>query len=93
MENQGSVFVNKEKAFFIEQLNVNVKSKVGTGDSFVAGMAYAYSNNYNIEKSLKLAGACSTATITMEGSKLAKLEDIKKYAELIKITEVIQRNN
>jgi 1-phosphofructokinase len=88
LDKLGSVFVSKNKSFVIEPLDVHVKSKVGTGDSFVAGMAYSYSNNYALENAIKLAAACATATITMEGSKLGKIEDIKKYTEQIKITQI-----
>jgi 1-phosphofructokinase len=81
MGGDGSIFVNEDAAYFIEPLKIKVKSTVGAGDSMLAGMIYALSNGYDIEKALKLSSACAAATVSLEGTQTGKLADINRLKD------------
>lgn len=60
----------------------------GSGDATVGGVAYALSQNWEIEDVLKLAMACGISNALEEKVGFVSLENIKKYFEKIEIKKV-----
>jgi 1-phosphofructokinase len=85
MGGDGSIFVNEDLAYFIEPMKLKVKSTVGAGDSMLAGMIYALSNGYDLEKALKLSTACAAATVSLEGTQTGKLADINRLKDEVEL--------
>ena len=86
---EGCLLVSRDLILETSGLAVDVKSTVGAGDSMVAGLAYAIENNYSLEDALRLGVACSTASIIEEGTTMGKIENIRKFLDII---EIRQRN-
>ena len=59
----------------------NIVSTTGAGDSFLAAVAWAYLNDYSIEKAAKVGIAASSITVKskLTVSKDMSVENIKKY--------------
>jgi sugar/nucleoside kinase (ribokinase family) len=64
-----------------ESISVNVVDTVGAGDSFDAGLIYGYLNNWQIEKSLRLACVCGALSARQAGGTQGQptLEEAMKY--------------
>lgn len=62
-------------------ISVNVVDTVGAGDSFDAGFIYGYLNNWQIEKSLRLACVCGALSTQRAGGTIEQptLEEAMKY--------------
>lgn len=65
----------------VESISVNVVDTVGAGDSFDAGFMYGYLNNWQIEKSLRLACVCGALSTQKAGGVNGQptIEDAMKY--------------
>ena len=64
-----------------ESISVNVTDTVGAGDSFDAGFLYGYLNQWNLEKSLRLACVCGALSTQQAGGVNGQptLEEAMKY--------------
>ncbi|MCI0521117.1 MAG: carbohydrate kinase family protein [Chloroflexi bacterium] len=64
-----------------DSISVNVVDTVGAGDSFDAGFIYGYLNNWQIEKSLRLACVCGALSTQQAGGTDGQptLEEAMKY--------------
>lgn len=58
---EGSIAGYNNKFYKVTFPKVNAVNTVGSGDSYVAGVAIALNRGYDIKKLLKLASACGTA--------------------------------
>lgn len=58
---EGSVVGFNKKIYKVSVPKVNAINPVGSGDSYVAGIAIGLTRNYDIKDVLKLASACGTA--------------------------------
>lgn len=65
----------------VNSIPVNVMDTVGAGDSFDAGFLYGYLNNWEIEKSLRLACVCGALSTQQAGGTNGQptLEEAMKY--------------
>ena len=59
---------------------------MGAGDSLVAGLANAFSQNKSPEIALKQAVACGAGTARHPGTQLFSLEELTSLADKINIT-------
>jgi len=82
---EGAIFITADDKYDIKPLKLNVKSTVGAGDAMVAGLAYGLENEINLEKMLKTAAACSSATLIREGTEMGSREDVEKLRNEIKV--------
>lgn len=58
--------------------DVKVKSAVGAGDSFLAGMTYGLANGQALEDAFALGLATGSATVLTEGSELCRRSDVER---------------
>jgi 6-phosphofructokinase 2 len=85
---KGALVVTKDQAFKALTPSVEVKSKVGAGDSFLAGCVLSLSRNGSLEEVIRLGMAAGTAAVMNEGTRLCKSEDIEKILPQIKIEKL-----
>lgn len=72
MGEKGAVFVANSWVAVAEGIKTKVKSTVGAGDSMVAALSYGIHQKLELETMLKLAIACSTATVMIYGNQPSK---------------------
>lgn len=81
MGGKGAFLFSETEKIFVNAPKVEVKSTVGAGDSMVAGMVSALSNNKNLTEILKLGIACGSATTMVDGTGLFNKSDVDHLLE------------
>jgi len=80
----GIILCGKNKKIFSDY-------SIGSGDSFLAGYLYGYTESYNISEALKLAMACGAANTRIYGAGRLKHEHVKdikdNYIEILKFNK------
>lgn len=74
----GAVFADRTSAFVCPALAVESCSAVGAGDSFVAGMVYAFARGLSGDAALRVGLAAGAAAVLSCGSDLARPQDLKR---------------
>jgi len=69
----------------IESPDINLVDATGSGDSFVAGIAYGLHNSLVFEETVKIAAALGAANAGTLATSNVKLSDISKYHDKIRI--------
>jgi 6-phosphofructokinase 2 len=85
---KGVVGISKEGNFHVIPPKIRVRSSIGAGDSLVAGIIFALSENASFEDALVLGVACGTASALNPGSDLCQKSDVdivKKDVHIEKI--------
>jgi 6-phosphofructokinase 2 len=72
---EGSVLVSREGRWFCKAADVPVKSKIGAGDSFVAGFVLAIALGEADDVALAKGVAAASAAVMTEGTELCRAED------------------
>lgn len=85
---KGALVVTAERAYRASAPAVEVRSKVGAGDSFLAGCVLSLSQGKPLEEALRLAMAAGTAAVMNEGTQLCRKEDVERLAPGIKIEPI-----
>jgi 6-phosphofructokinase 2 len=81
---EGALMVWKDGMKRLPSPNVEKKSAVGAGSSFVAGLVFALSQGRTLEDSLALAVACGAAALITPGTEMVRKADADRlYAELV----------
>ncbi len=78
---EGALACSKDSLFKATSIPANVIDTVGAGDSFDAGFLYGYLNNWEIEKSLRLACVCGALSTQQAGGTTGQptLEEAMQY--------------
>jgi 6-phosphofructokinase 2 len=80
----GALLVYQDKAKFLRPPTVPIKSKVGAGDSMVAGMVLSLSQGNSIENAFTYGIAAGSAAVMTPGTELCNKEDTDKlYQSMI----------
>ena len=67
----------------IDAIKAEVRSAVGAGDSFVAGMTYGLADGRSMLDAFKLGVAAGTAAVLTPGTQMARRHDVERlYAQL-----------
>lgn len=80
----GALFAWKEGVFRVRVPSVNIKSKVGAGDSMVAGIVTALSRGWEVPDALRFGVAAGAAAVMTPGSELCRREDAERLYQQIK---------
>jgi 6-phosphofructokinase 2 len=67
---------------------VKVRSRVGAGDSTVAGFLFRHAGGKSLEDCVRFATACGTAATLAPGNQLCRLKDVQRLLPRIKITRL-----
>ena len=73
---KGSILVSARGAFFLPAVNVEVRSAVGAGDSFLAGMTEGLASGRAEATAVRLGAAAGAAALHSPGTDLCKTADV-----------------
>lgn len=85
---EGSVMVNAQGAWLCAPPEVPVASKVGAGDSFVAGLTLALARDEPQLDALRLGTAAAAAAVMTPGSALCRAEDVARLLRQCRLTRL-----
>lgn len=85
---KGSIAGYKDKFYKVTVPKVKAINPVGSGDSYVAGIAVSLERGYSIEQMLKYASACGTANAMEEETGSVKENIVNELLEKIKIEKL-----
>lgn len=85
---KGALVVTPNQAFRASTPPVEVKSKVGAGDSFLAGCVLALSQGRPLEEALRLAMAAGAAAVMNDGTQLCRRQDVERLVPQVRIEAV-----
>jgi 6-phosphofructokinase 2 len=80
---KGAKMITKNEIIHVPSPVVKSVSTVGAGDSMVAGMVLALSENKPLKEVLQLGVACGTAATLTHGSELCRKEDVERIYRCI----------
>ena len=84
----GSIAGFKDKIYRVTVPKIECKNPVGSGDSFVAGVAAGLAKNLAISEVLKLGAACGTSNAMEEESGFVRKEIVEELIAKIKVKEI-----
>ncbi len=84
----GSVLVDGERRIFAKAAKVKVKSTVGAGDSFVAGLVLSLARGESPEAALAIGTAAASAAVMTDATQLCKMADVLRLLPECVITQV-----
>jgi len=84
----GSVLVDKDRRIFAKAAKVKVKSTVGAGDSFVAGLILSLARGEPPETALALGTAAASAAVMSDATHLCKRTDVLRLLPECVITQI-----
>lgn len=82
---RGALVVTSSSVIHTLTPAVEVHSKVGAGDSFLAGFVHALSRGESLEAAARLATAAGTAAVIHEGTQLCRREDVDRLAVQVSV--------
>jgi len=82
---KGAILTGPTNSYYCNSPAIKVDSTVGAGDSMVAGLAYAFSQNQTPEQALKFAVACGAGTATQAGTQLFHPHELASLSDQITI--------
>ncbi|MDO5631757.1 MAG: 1-phosphofructokinase family hexose kinase [Paracoccus sp. (in: a-proteobacteria)] len=77
----GSVIAGPDGAWHAEAALVPVRSKVGAGDSFVAGFTLATARGWAVPEALALGAAAASAAVMTPATELCRAADVQRLYE------------
>ncbi len=77
----GALLASAEGVRWLVPPEIEVKSAVGAGDSFVAGMVQGLSQGETIDRAFALGVAAGTATVLTSGTELCRKVDVLRFWE------------
>jgi 6-phosphofructokinase 2 len=80
----GALMVTDEGSKRMRAPSVPIKSKVGAGDSMVAGITLGLSKGYELEDAVRFGIAAGAAAVMTPGTELCKRKDVKRLYDSIK---------
>lgn len=82
---KGAILTGLDNSYYCNSPKIKVNSTVGAGDSLVAGLAFAFSQNQTPEQALKFAVACGAGTAMQAGTQLFNSHDLEKLSSEIAV--------
>ncbi len=79
----GAVLTTADEHQHVRAPTVNIRSKVGAGDSTVAGLVFALSQGKPLDEALRFGVAAGSAAVMTGGTELCRREDTERlYREM-----------
>jgi 6-phosphofructokinase 2 len=85
---QGAVFVTPDQAHKVWAPAVPIQSKVGAGDSMVAGIVLSLAKGSSMLEAVTFGVACGSAAVMTPGTELCRREDAERLYEKIVETQM-----
>lgn len=83
MGHEGAVLAGPDKPVFLPSLDIEAKSAVGAGDSFLSAMVFAVASGWRIEDAFRFGMAAGAAAVLSPGNDLARPDDIRRLFQLV----------
>lgn len=83
---EGALLVTADQALRARSLPVTVKSTIGAGDSFVAGLVWALSRGAGLEEMFRYGMACGAAAVLSAGTSLCQVADVERLHSEVRLT-------
>ena len=83
---EGALLVTADQALRARSLPVTVKSTIGAGDSFVAGLVWALSRGAGLEEVFRYGMACGAAAVLSAGTALCQAADVEQLYSQVQLT-------
>jgi 6-phosphofructokinase 2 len=83
MGHDGALLASADGVRWLGTPEVEAKSAVGAGDSFVGGMVHGLSQGEPVERAFALGVAAGTATVLTTGTELCRKTDVMRFWELL----------
>lgn len=84
----GAIVVDHSGGRKIAAPMVQVQSRIGAGDSMVAGIVLSLARGWNLDEAVRFGVAAGTATVLAPGHQLGRLEDVDRLYESMAQLEV-----
>lgn len=84
----GALLVSDQHAWFAPAIDVPVATTTGAGDSFVAGLTWAFSQHFAAEDAFVFGVAAATAALLNPGTTLCTTADIERLRPMVRIQAV-----
>ena len=81
MGGSGAILITADDDIFMRAPIVPIKSKVGAGDSMVAGLTLALARGADLHEALRWGVAAGTAAVMTPGTELCHLDDTRRLYE------------
>ncbi len=78
---EGAVFATREGAWRVPAIEVEARSTVGAGDSFVGALTFALAEGRRLEDAAMLGIAAGAAAVLRPGTKLCSRENVLRFYE------------
>jgi len=85
---EGAIFTNNENSYFCEAPKIRPACSIGAGDSMLAGVLVALTENRSAEDILRLGIACGTSTTAQPGTVLFNPDNLQSVMDEIEITRL-----
>jgi len=82
----GAMLITKREAFFVRAPAVHVQSRVGAGDSLVAGIILALARGRTLREALRFGVAASSAAVMSPGIDLCSRGEAERLYQIIRNT-------
>jgi 6-phosphofructokinase 2 len=83
----GAILFSATETLHLPAIDVDVKSAVGAGDSFLGAMTYALAAGKTMEDAFRLGVAAGTAAVLTPGTDLCHKADVERMLQLVGQTE------
>ena len=84
----GNIIATRDGIWHAEAARVPVVSKVGAGDSFLAGFTLGHARGWPVGEALGLAAAAASATVQTPATELCRAEDVERLFAARVVTEM-----
>lgn len=89
LSGKGALLINSNRIYHMIPPEISAVNTIGSGDSFTAGFAYAYSIGKSGEECMKTAGACGASNALFEQVGIIDPDKVSEFAEKTEIKEII----
>lgn len=74
----GAALATREGTLRLDALPIEVRSTVGAGDSFLAGMVLRLAEGRSLDEAFRTGVACGAATSMLEATDLCRADDVAR---------------
>ncbi|SHH80237.1 tagatose 6-phosphate kinase [Caloranaerobacter azorensis DSM 13643] len=85
---EGSIVMYNDKLYKVTVPKINAINSIGSGDSMIAGFAFAIARRFDFEKIINFASACGTANAMEKGTGMINLKNVEFIMENIVISKL-----
>ncbi len=89
MGSKGAIFACKTATYRLSALPVETRSALGSGDSFVGAMTYAFHEGMDAAQAFRLGVAAGAAAASAKGARLCTAGDVYRLLEQVPQPDVI----